>query len=96
MSGFTVSLRGCSGDSVGEDSDGGVVVIVLALCDSASTPAPPAVPSISVAAALSRLAEANSFPIGVFEAESEAHRLVNGCGIEAAGGALMDCVVGLV
>lgn len=73
-----------------------MVVIVLVLCDSASTPALLAVPSISVAAALSRPAEANPLPIGVFEAESEAHRLVNGCGIEAAGGALMDCVVGLV
>jgi hypothetical protein len=73
-----------------------VVVIVLALYDSASTPALLAAPSISVAAALSRPAEVNSLPIGVFEAVSEAHRLVNGCGIEAAGGALMDCVVGLV
>jgi hypothetical protein len=96
VSGFTVFLRGCSGGSVGENSEGGVVVIVLALCDSASTPALPAVLPISVAAALSRRAEADALSTGVFEAESEAHRLVNGCGIEAAGGALMDCVVGLV
>jgi hypothetical protein len=73
-----------------------VGVIVVLLCDFSSRPELPTVPSISVVAGLFRLAEADWLFIGVLEAESEAHRLVNGCGIDAAGATFRDCVDDLV
>ena len=69
--------------SVEDEDSGGEVVLALSNAESGASILLAA--SVVASTALSGLATRLSLFIGVFEGMSEAHRLVNDCGIEAAG-----------